>query len=129
MVQVIKSNCLICKKRKKCPNYQFGGLFSNSNCDQFKEEKPLSEEEQVQMEAPLQNDDPADTLISRLMNAAKGYTVWDYGFLKLSLFSAGLLAGAYFAPFILNYTPLLWTIFALSFIWIGYRTFFAHMRD
>lgn len=67
-------------------------------------------------------------LIDRLMEATKKYSVWDYGFLKITLFSAGLLMGAYFAPFLLNYMSLLWIVFIVSFVWIGYRSFIKHMR-
>jgi hypothetical protein len=67
-------------------------------------------------------------LIDRLMNAAKKFTVIDYGFFKITLFSAGVLAGTYFAPFFLSYTTLLWIVFIVSFVWIGYRTFFKYMR-
>jgi len=67
-------------------------------------------------------------LIDRLMNAAKKFTVLDYGFFKITLLTAGVLLGTYFAPFFLGYTTLLWILFIVSFAWIGYRTFVTHMR-
>jgi hypothetical protein len=42
----MKKNCLICKNRKKCLNYQLGGLF-DTWCDRFIEEPEITEEEQI----------------------------------------------------------------------------------
>jgi hypothetical protein len=33
-----KSNCIICKRRKKCINYQIAGVFADPRCDDFEEE-------------------------------------------------------------------------------------------
>ena len=60
--------------------------------------------------------------IKRLYKAAKQYTFMDYACLKTALFTLGLLLGAYFSKFILNYTTLLWVVFLLSYAWIMYRT-------
>lgn len=68
------------------------------------------------------------SIIGRMMSAAKHYTVWDFGFLKMALFSAGIIIGAYYAPFFLNYMPLLWIVAIVSFVWIAYHTFFKYTR-
>ena len=66
--------------------------------------------------------------IERALKAARKYTVMDYGFLKITLLSFGILLGAYFAQFFLNYTSFLWVVFIFSFLWIMYRTFIKHMN-
>ncbi|AOR22737.1 hypothetical protein [Clostridium taeniosporum] len=65
-------------------------------------------------------------LVNKLLGAAKKYTVLDYGFLKITLISLGILVGTYFSNFFSNYTSLLWIIFIISYIWIIYRTFIKH---
>lgn len=65
-------------------------------------------------------------LINKLLGAAKKYTVLDYGFLKITLISFGILIGTYFSNFFSNYTSLLWIIFLISYLWIIYRTFITH---
>ena len=67
-----------------------------------------------------------EKLINKLLGAAKKYTVLDYGFLKITLISFGILIGTYFSNFFSNYTSLLWIIFLVSYIWIIYRTFIKH---
>lgn len=68
------------------------------------------------------------TLIQRLLNAARKYTVMDYACLKITLLTLGILLGAYFASFFLIHTFFVWTVFILSFLWIMYRTFIQHMK-
>lgn len=65
-------------------------------------------------------------LINKLLGTAKKYTVLDYGFLKITLISFGILIGTYFSNFFSNYTSLLWIIFLISYLWIIYRTFIKH---
>ena len=65
-------------------------------------------------------------LINKLLGTAKKYTVLDYGFLKITLISFGILIGTYFSNFFSNYTSLLWIIFLISYLWIIYRTFITH---
>jgi len=60
--------------------------------------------------------------IKRLYKAARQYTIADYACLKTALFTLGLLLGAYFSRFILNYAALLWVIFLLSYAWVMCRT-------
>ncbi len=60
-------------------------------------------------------------LIEKVMDAARKYTVVDYGFFKFLMITAGILIGAYFAQTILNYIWLVWIIFVISFIWIIYK--------
>lgn len=46
----MKNNCIICTKRRTCVNYQIGGLLIDTYCDRFREEKELSEAEQIALE-------------------------------------------------------------------------------
>jgi len=66
--------------------------------------------------------------IQRVLKAARKYTVMDYGCLKITLLSFGILLGAYFAQFFLSYTSFLWVVFIVSSLWIMYRTFIKHMN-
>lgn len=65
--------------------------------------------------------------IDRLLNAARKYSVWDFGWFKVALFSLGILFGAYFYRFFMNYITVIWVIFVISFIWVGYKTFFRYL--
>jgi hypothetical protein len=66
--------------------------------------------------------------INRLLKAARNYTVMDYTFFKITLVSFGILLGAYFLQFFLNYTSMIWIIFIISYLWVMYRTFIKHMN-
>lgn len=66
-------------------------------------------------------------IMERALSASRKYTFLDFAFLKLSLFSLGILCGTYFAYFFLKHIVSLWIIFIISYIWIMYRTFFKHM--
>ena len=68
------------------------------------------------------------TFIQQALKAAGKYTVMDYGFLKITLLSLGILIGAYFADFFISFTSFLWAVFIVSFLWIMYRTFIKHMN-
>lgn len=68
-----------------------------------------------------------NTLIKRALKAARNFTVMDYACLKITLIAFGILIGAYFPKFFLNYSSYLWVIFIVSYIWIMYRTFVKHM--
>ncbi len=61
--------------------------------------------------------------IDKALKAAKSYDIWDYQWLKLTLFSFGILVGTYFAQFFMQYVFIVWAIFILSYIWIMYKTF------
>ena len=41
----MKSNCIICKHRKTCFNYQIGGLLIDTWCNRFEEEPEIQEED------------------------------------------------------------------------------------
>lgn len=60
--------------------------------------------------------------LSKLLDSAKKYTLMDYGCLKITLISLGILLGTYFSKFFLSHTRLLWIIFIVSYICIIYRT-------
>ena len=68
------------------------------------------------------------TLIELLLKASRKFTVMDYACFKITLVSFGIILGAYFSKFFLYYTTLLWVIFIVSFLWIGYRTLIKHLN-
>lgn len=67
-------------------------------------------------------------LINKVMGSARQYTVWDFGFLKVCLFSAGVLFGVYFSQFFSSYLSIVWVIFIVSYIFIMYKTFGKYFR-
>ena len=67
-------------------------------------------------------------LIEKLLNAARKYNVWDYGWLKICLFSLGIIFGAYFNAFFLKYITLIWIIFIVSYVWLLYKTFAKYTK-
>ena len=64
--------------------------------------------------------------IDKALNAAKSYSVWDYGWLKLKLISFGILVGTYFAQFFIQYIIIVWAVFILTYLWVLYKTFFKY---
>lgn len=62
-------------------------------------------------------------LINKMLNAAKKYSIWDFGCLKIALISLGILFGTYFSQFFLRNVSIMWAIFIVTFVWILYRTF------
>ena len=67
-------------------------------------------------------------LIEKLLNAAKKYNVWDYGWLKICLFSLGIIFGVYFKEFFASYLPIICIIFIASYIWLMYKTFAKYLK-
>lgn len=67
-------------------------------------------------------------LINQTMKAARRYSVADYGVLKITLLTAGILIGASSPQFFTRHKAPLVTVFASSYAWIVYRTFFVHRR-
>ena len=51
----MKSNCIICKKRIGCLNYQLGGLLRDTYCDRFQEQKDMTDEEQEALQKKMLN--------------------------------------------------------------------------
>jgi small multidrug resistance family-3 protein len=66
--------------------------------------------------------------INRVLDATGKYNAWDFAFLKVCLVSLGVLLGAYYAKFFLNYTSILWVVFITTYLWIMYRTFFKYLK-
>jgi len=62
-------------------------------------------------------------LINRALDSTKNYNVFDFGILKITLISAGILLGAYFSEFFLSNIALVWIIFIISYVIIMYKTF------
>ncbi len=79
---------------------------------------------------PLMKRDEANTggmimfnIVGKIMNAARKYTVLDYGFFKFLMITFGILLGVYFKQPLLNFIWLIWTIFVVSAIWMTYKIF------
>jgi len=62
-------------------------------------------------------------LINKALKSTRNYNIFDFGCLKISLMSFGILVGAYFSKFFLNNILLVWTIFIISYALIMYKTF------
>ncbi len=69
-----------------------------------------------------------NNFVNKAMNAAKKYTVWDFGLFKLCLFSLGIIFGVYFYTFFSTYMPIVWAIFIASWAWLVYKTFFKYWK-
>ncbi len=67
-------------------------------------------------------------LIASSLESVKQYTVWDFGLLKVCLFSFGIIFGVYFYQFFSSYLPIVWTIFIVSYAFIMYKTFIKYYR-
>ncbi len=65
-------------------------------------------------------------LIRRSLEAARKYTLIDFAVLKILLVSFGILLGAYFPAFFLQHSVILWVVFILAYLLLGYRTFVTH---
>jgi hypothetical protein len=66
-------------------------------------------------------------LIDKLLNAARKYNLWDFGFFKITLISLGILLGSYFSQFFLKYISVVCVIFIVTLIWVLYKTFIKYM--
>jgi hypothetical protein len=64
----------------------------------------------------------------KAINSVRQYSLWDWGWLKITLFSFGLLIGVYFAQVLSQYVTFIWAIFIFSYIWIIYQTFFQYWK-
>ncbi|HWR39968.1 MAG TPA: hypothetical protein VN611_10750 [Patescibacteria group bacterium] len=67
-------------------------------------------------------------VLDGFMDAAKTYTLFDYACLKIALITFGILLGVYFTEIFLRYTLAIWTVFIVSYAWIGYRTLVAYRK-
>lgn len=61
--------------------------------------------------------------IDKALNAAKSYDVWDFGCLKITLISCGIILGTYLSQFFIQCMTTVWAVFILSYVWIMYKTF------
>jgi hypothetical protein len=64
--------------------------------------------------------------IEKGLKAVRSYTVWDWGWLKITLFSLGLIVGTYFSSSLLNCILVIWVLFLFSCIYIAYKTFISY---
>jgi hypothetical protein len=64
----------------------------------------------------------------KAINSVRQYSLWDWGWLKIALFSFGLLMGVYFAQILSQYVTFIWAIFIFAYIWIIYKTFVQYWK-
>ncbi len=62
-------------------------------------------------------------LVKKVMDAARKFTVVDYGFFKFLMITFGILLGAYFAQPLFSFIWLVWIIFVVSAIWMINKIF------
>ena len=62
-------------------------------------------------------------IAEKVMEAAKKYTVLDYGFFKFLMISFGVLLGVYYKEYIFAFIWLIWVIFIISAVWMTYKIF------
>ena len=60
--------------------------------------------------------------IQQIMSAVGKYSIWDYIWFKTGLISFGIILGAYFSTFFLDYIFVVWMLFSATTIFIIYRT-------
>ena len=68
------------------------------------------------------------TFIEGILKSTEKYNIFDFSSMKIGLISFGILIGAYFSDFFLQYTAILWIIFIASYIWIVYITFIKYKK-
>lgn len=62
-------------------------------------------------------------LINKALKSVNNYSLFDFGWLKISLISFGIILGSYFSNFFLNNIIFIWIIFIISYALIMYKTF------
>ncbi len=60
-------------------------------------------------------------IVEKVMNAARKYTIIDFGFFKILMVSFGILLGVYFRQPILDMIWLVWIVFMVSALWMIYK--------
>lgn len=68
-------------------------------------------------------------VLSALLRAAKTYTLFDFGCLKIALIAFGILLGSHFSEFFLRHTSWLGIVFVISYGCIVYRTLNAFRKQ
>lgn len=61
-------------------------------------------------------------MLRKLLNAAKGYSLYDWAFLKIALVSAGILLGLHLYPVLVFYKMSIGIVFVVCYLWTIYRT-------
>ncbi len=61
--------------------------------------------------------------IDYLMSQVRKFTVLDFAFFKITLLTAGILLGSYFAAFFQGIIALIWILFVVSYIAVIFATF------
>lgn len=62
-------------------------------------------------------------LIEFALGKASKFGILDYGIFKLCLFTLGVIFGAYFSSFFLEYISIVWILFIVSYIYLMYKIF------
>lgn len=62
-------------------------------------------------------------MVSRVMSAAKKYTMVDYGFFKFLMISTGILLGVYFNEAMKSILWLVWLVFIVSAAWMIWQIY------
>jgi hypothetical protein len=65
-------------------------------------------------------------LINQALQAARKYNVWEWGMLKICLFSLGVIVCAVFYPFFSKYLFVVCIVFGAIWVWLVYRTFIKY---
>ncbi len=55
-------------------------------------------------------------VIKNLVNAARHFTATDFAVFKICLLTIGILLGAYFSTFFLNYITIVWVVAVLTWL-------------
>lgn len=53
----------------------------------------------------------------------KNFTFWDIGVFKLALIAFGMILGAYFAMFVMEYMLYFWIVFIAAYIYLVFKMF------
>ena len=61
--------------------------------------------------------------VKQIMAGVREYSFWDYVWFKTGLISLGIILGSYFSTFFLEYIVIVWFVFAITTVFITYRTF------
>jgi small multidrug resistance family-3 protein len=61
--------------------------------------------------------------INKALDAARKYNMWDYGVLKICLFSLGVVIGAAFPTFFQSIIVIVAVVFTVSYLYLIYKTF------
>lgn len=61
------------------------------------------------------------TFVKKLLDAARTFTALDFAIFKICLLAIGVLLGAYFSQFFLEYIDFVWMIAILTWVFLMVR--------